>query len=310
MRTNHLRQNSCAVLAAFIWGTAFVAQSICARYVSPFTFTASRFVIATLVMGGIVAIIEARQKKRGDERNPRDWKALLTAGTLCGTLLGTSTILQQAGLGGTSAGKAGFITALYIVVVPILGLFLHKKVTPLVWMGMVSAVFGLYFLCMTESFSISLSDTFVILCAIFFAVHILVVDHYDGRVNSIELSLVQLAAATVWALLGMLIFETPDAGTIEGLRICFWPILYMGIFPSGVAYTLQILAQRDSNPTVTALLLSLESVFAAVAGALILKDQMSIREYAGCFLMMVAVVLAQLPPISLKRKEEDLSVES
>ena len=150
----------------------------------------------------------------------------------------------------------------------------------------------------------------MILCAIFFSVHILVVDHYDGRVNSLELSLVQLIVSTMWALLGMLIFETPDAGTIEGLRICFWPILYMGIFPSGVAYTLQILAQRDSNPTVTALLLSLESVFAAVSGALILRDQMSIREYAGCFLMMVAVVLAQLPPISLKKKEEDLSAES
>lgn len=310
MRRSQVRQNVCILMAAFIWGTAFVAQSICAKVISAFAFTAMRFVIASVVLFILVRLTAAIRKRQGVEERPRDWKALLWGGGLCGTLLAASTILQQSGLAGTSAGKASFITALYIVIVPLFGLLLHKKVTPLIWVGMVFAVLGLYFLCMTETLTISFSDTLVILCAVFFAAQILSVDHFNGRVNFLELSLAQMIMTTIWSLIGLFVFERPDfAVVMDGLRECFWPILYMGIFPSGLAYTLQIMGQRDSNPTVVALLMSLESVFGAVSSAIVLNDQLSGREYLGCALMMVAVVLTQLPPISFRKKDVQTPAE-
>lgn len=220
-------------------------------------------------------------------------KDLVLGGICCGVALAMASFLQQSGIsGGTSAGKAGFITALYIVLVPILGLFLCKKVTAAVWISVVLAAVGLYFLCMNEALTIEKNDLMVMLCSVAFAVHILVIDHFTQRVNGVALSTVQFAVAAIVSGIGAALTETP---TLAGITECIWPLLYVGIMSGGVGYTLQILAQKDANPTVVSLLLSLESIFSVLAGALILHDRLTGRELLGCALMLLAVVLAQLP---------------
>ena len=223
-------------------------------------------------------------------KSPKD---LLLGGLCCGVVMATANFLQQTGLSqGTSVGKAGFITALYIVLVPILGLFLHKKVTVAVWISVALAAVGLYFLCMNEALTIEKSDLMVILCSLAFAVHILVIDHFTQKVNGVALSTAQFAVAAVVSGIAAALTETP---TLAGIKECIWPLLYVGVMSGGVGYTLQILAQKDANPTVVSLLLSLESVFSVIAGAVILHDRLTGRELLGCGLMMLAVILAQLP---------------
>ena len=302
MKVNRIRQNVLPVLAAFIWGTAFVAQSVGADYVEPFTFNAARSVIAFLFLL-ILCLVRRKIQKGSVESATKSWKDLAIGGTCCGVALTVATNLQQKGLETTTSGKAGFITALYIVIVPILSIFLKKKAPRAIWLSVVLAVAGLYCLCITEDFTITSGDFYILLCALCFSVHILVIDHFTQKVDGVELSCVQFLVVTVLSAIGMLATETPS---VEALRMCAWPILYVGIFSSGVAYTLQILAQKDSNPTVVSLLLSLESVFATLAGAVILHDRMSGKEYLGCVLMLVAVVLAQLPEKAPKTAENKI----
>ena len=302
MKVNRIRQNVLPVLAAFIWGTAFVAQSVGADYVEPFTFNAARSVIAFLFLL-ILCLVRRKIQKGIVESATKSWKDLAIGGTCCGVALTVATNLQQKGLETTTSGKAGFITALYIVIVPILSIFLKKKAPRSIWLSLVLAVAGLYCLCITEDFTITSSDFYILLCALCFSVHILVIDHFTQKVDGVELSCVQFLVVTVLSAIGMLATESPS---VEALRMCAWPILYVGIFSSGVAYTLQILAQKDSNPTVVSLLLSLESVFAVLAGAVILHDRMSGKEYLGCVLMLVAVVLAQLPEKAPKTAENKI----
>ena len=229
-------------------------------------------------------------------------------------------ILAHAGQGaaGTDAGKAGFITALYVVLVPVFGLFFKRKVNLSTWIAVVCSVVALYLLCIKGDFSLAPGDLLVLVCAVCFAIHILVIDHFTATVDGLKLSCVQFFVAAVWAtiakvvcvILGMngtgdvsaatSIFAAPDWNAILA---CALPILYVGIFSSGVGYTLQILAQKDSNPTVVTILLSLESVFAVIAGAIILKQQMSVREYIGCAVMFIAVILAQIQ-FPVKKKAE------
>ena len=293
-KTRFVRQNVLPVLAAFIWGTAFVAQSVGADYVGPFTFNAARSAIAAVFLLILCAAFRARRKKdfyAQAKPRPHYRRDLLVGGLCCGVALTLGSNLQQKGLETTTSGKAGFITALYIVIVPILGIFLKKRVGKAVWVGVALAVV-VYCLCVQEDFSISKGDFYIFLCSLCFSAHILIIDHFTQRVDGVELSCAQFLVVTVLSSIGMLAAEQPSW---EALRRCAWPILYVGIFSSGVAYTLQILAQRDSNPTVVSLLLSLESVFATLAGALLLGDRMSGREYLGCVLMLTAVVLAQIP---------------
>lgn len=296
MKTNWVRQNVLPVLAALIWGTAFVFQSVGADYVGPFTFNAARSAVAfavLLVLCGALRLLRRREgAARTEERSPTYRRDLLLGGLCCGVALTVAANLQQKGIESTTTGKAGFITALYIVIVPIMGLFLKKKAPRTIWLGVVLAVAGLYCLCITKEFSISSGDFYILLCAVCFAVHILVIDHFTQKVDGVEMSCVQFFVAAVLSGAGMLAVESP---TWEALRLCAWPVLYVGVFSSGVAYTLQIVAQKDSNPTVVSLLLSLESVFATLAGAIALGDRMSGKEYFGCALMLAAVVLAQLP---------------
>ena len=295
MQVNHVRQNLFPLLAAFIWGTSFVAQSVAADSIGPFTFNAARSAVAFVFLLALSLILwRARRNTFAAEPEPRTgtWRDLLIGGLCCGAALAVASFLQQKGLETTTAGKSGFITAMYIVIVPVLGIFLKRKAPRTVWISVVLAVAGLYCLCMTGSLSVNEGDFYTLLCAFCFSAHILVIDHFTQKVDGVQLSCAQFFVVTVLSSLGMLATETP---TWEALQTSALPILYVGIFSSGVGYTLQILAQKDSNPTVVSLLLSLEAVFATVAGAVILHDQMSGREYLGCVLMLAAVILAQLP---------------
>ena len=300
MKINRVRQNVLPVLAALIWGTAFVAQSVGADYVEPFTFNAARSAIAFVFLL-ILCLVRRGMQKGIVESATKSWKDLAVGGLCCGVALTVATNLQQKGLETTTSGKAGFITALYIVIVPIVGIFMKKKAPRTLLISVPLAVAGLYCLCITEDFSVTEGDFYVFLCAICFSAHILVIDHFTQKVDGVELSCAQFLVVTVLSSVGMIVSENPS---LEAVGMCIWPILYVGVFSSGVAYTLQILAQKDSNPTVVSLLLSLESVFATLAGAIILHDQMSIKEYFGCVLMLVAVVLAQLPEREKKAPQQ------
>lgn len=296
MKHNQVRQVFFPLLTALIWGTAFVAQDICADHMGPMTFNATRFFIAFLALLVIVFIfghLKKNQPSLSPVQKKAGRKSLLWGGFCCGTALALGSYLQQAGMTqGTDAGKAGFITALYIVLVPIFGLFLKKKVSLPVWVSVGLAVVALYLLCITNGFSIAPGDLLLLACAAGFAVHILVCDHFTQLVDGMKLSCIQFLVASLWSAVGMVILETP---TWASIMSCVMPILYVGVFSSGVGYTLQILAQKDSNPTVVTLLLSTESVFAVLAGAVVLHQQMSMREYLGCGLMLLAVILAQIP---------------
>ena len=301
MKANRIRQNLFPILAAMIWGNAFVAQSVGADYVGPFTFNTARSVFAALVLRPVSVLfrkLRSRDFQGQAEVRPAGRRDLVIGGICCGAALTLASNLQQKGMETTASGKAGFITALYIVIVPIAGMFLKKKVAKTIWASVAVAVLGLYFLCMQGSFSFAPGDFYLLLCAVCFSVQILLVDHFVRKVDGVELSCMQFLVAAVLSGAGMIATESPSW---EALRLCIWPILYVGVFSSGVASTLQILAQKDSNPTVVSLLLSLESVFATLAGAMILHDRMNGREYLGCVLMLAAVVLAQLPERSKGR---------
>lgn len=289
-----LRKNLLPVLAAFIWGTAFVAQSKGAELMPPFTFNTVRSLIATAALL-IVVIIFAKIKKEPilpPKGQRRDW---LLGGICCGTALAVASAFQQAGLGSTDPGKAGFITALYIVLVPIAGLFFKKRAPFTVWIAVVIAAAGLYFLCVdpTQPFRLQSGDILIICCALCFTGHILIVDHFTGKVDGVRLSCLQFFVVAIVSGILMLFFETPDWSVLPQ---CAVPLLYTGVLSSGVAYTLQIIAQKGANPTVVSLLLSLESAFAVLAGV-VFGDVLTPWEWLGCGLMLGAVIIAQLPPI-------------
>ena len=297
-RPSPIRQVLLPILAAVIWGTAFVSQSIVSEYIGPFTFNTLRSIVASVVLCAVLLIFRTVERARSvsnDTPRPKANKKMLVLGALCcGTALTLASNLQQFGISAdTDAGKAGFITALYIVLVPIMGLCLGKKVTPWVLISVALAAVGLYFLCIDGSFILARGDIFLIVCAFCFSIHILLIDYFTVYVDGVALSCGQFMVMTVLSGIFMLIFE--HRLTWDMLSPCLGQVLYVGIFSSGVAYTLQILAQKGSNPTVVSLLLSLESVFATVAGAIILNETMSGREYIGCAVMLLAVMLAQIP---------------
>ena len=299
MKHNQMRQVVFPILAAFIWGTAFVAQDMCADAIGTFTFNATRYFIAVLALLVVILIRDGVKKDKpvlsAEEKKAAN-RQLWIGGLCCGAALAIASNFQQAGLvAGTDAGKAGFITALYIVLVPLAGMFLGKKANKRLFLCVLIAVVGLYFLCFTGSegaMSFGRGDFLVFLCAFAFTGHILCVDHYVQKVDGIALSCVQFAVMMVLSTVCAFTFETVD---FAALGECTFYILYIGILSSAGGYTLQILAQKDGDPTVVSLLLSLESFFAVVCGAIILHERMSGREYLGCALMLTAVLLSQLP---------------
>lgn len=295
MKYNQMRQVVFPILAAFIWGTAFVAQDLCADSIGAFAFNATRYFIAVLSLL-VVILISDKLKKNKPTLTAQEKKAankqLWLGGLCCGAALAIASNFQQAGLvAGTDAGKAGFITALYVVLVPVFGLFFKRKVSLPTWIAVVLSVVALYLLCIKGDFSLAPGDLLVLVCAVCFAVHILVIDHFTAYCDGVKLSCLQFLFAGIISTICMFIFEDVDFAAILS---CALPLLYVGIFSCGVGYTLQILAQKDSNPTVVTILLSLESVFAVIAGAIILKQQMTVREYIGCAIMFSAVILAQV----------------
>ena len=283
-----LKQSMLLLLAAAIWGVAFVAQSVGMEYVGPFTFLASRSVLGTLVLLPYITLRDRKIKEKNADK-----KVLIAGGICCGTLLFLASILQQIGIMYTTVGKSGFITAMYIVVVPVLSIFLKKKAGMKIWLGVILAVTGLYFLCMTpETVTIQNGDILTFLCAIAFSFHILTVDHFVPRIDGVKLSCIQFLTCAVWSGIGMFLFETPS---IENICSAWLPILYAGALSSGVAYTLQIVGQRGLNPTVASLIMSMESVISLIAGWVILGEGLSARELSGCVLMFMAIILVQLP---------------
>lgn len=291
------------LLTALIWGSSFVAQRAGMEYIGPFTFNGIRSLIGGLVL---IPVIFLFSKEKNAELTEAEKKAgkktLLLGGILCGIVLFAASSLQQIGMVYTTAGKAGFITALYIVLVPILGVFIRKKVKPIVWLCVILAVAGLYLLCMTDGLSLGQGDLLVLLCAFAFSIHILVIDYFAPRTDGVALSCIQFFVCGILSLFPMFLAETPVWFAILD---CWIPILYAGVLSCGVAYTLQILAQKHTDPTVASLLLSLESVFAAIAGAIILHEQLAPRELAGCVLMFAAIIIAQLPSKTEREAAED-----
>ena len=295
MKHNQVRQVVFPILAAFIWGTAFVAQDLCADSIGTFAFNATRYFIAVLALLVVIAVSDKAKKNRptptAEEKKAAN-KQLWLGGLCCGVALAIASNFQQAGLvAGTDAGKAGFITTLYVVLVPVFGLFFKRKVSLPVWIAVVCSVVALYLLCIKGDFSLAAGDLLILVCAVCFAVHILVIDHFTAYCDGVKLSCLQFLFAGIISAVCMFLFETVDFAAIWS---CILPLLYVGIFSCGVGYTLQILAQKDSNPTVVTILLSLESVFAVIAGAIILHQQMTAREYIGCVVMFAAVILAQI----------------
>lgn len=305
--SRNLRTSACAILAAFLWGSAFIAQELGANGVGTFTFCASRSWIGAAILL-LISFLFRKQFAVPTETRRKYKRDLLFGGIACGIAMSIASNLQQAGIAaGTSSGKAGFITSLYVVLVPVFGLFCKRRAPWIAWIGTAIAVVGLYLLCIDETLRIQGGDIFVLLCAVFFALQILFIDRLP-HIHGIHLCCVQLLVVAVTSTVLALIFEPTS---IPALGNSIGPILYCGVFSSAFAYTLQILAQKGSNPTVITLLLSLESVFAVLCAALFvivfpsspLDGTLATREWIGCVLMFIAVTLANLPVKPLHNKE-------
>lgn len=292
-KSKQIKGNLILALTAIIWGSAFVAQSVGMDHIGPFTFQAVRTVIAGFVLIPVFLISDRIKMKQGTymKMTKEERKALIIGGVLCGIALCAATNFQQVGMLGTSVGKAGFITALYIVIVPFLGIFIGKKIKLHNWFCVLLSVAGLYLLCMSESLSLSVSDLYILICAFIFSAHILIVDHFVQKVDPIRMSCIQMFVAGGISVILMFVFEEPKIAMITDAWV---PVLYAGVLSSGVAYTLQIVGQKNTNPTVASMILSLESVFSVLSGALILSQIPTLREAAGCVLMFLAIILSQL----------------
>ena len=280
------------ILTAFIWGTAFVAQSVGMDYLGPFTFNGVRSLIGGVALIPCIWLLQKLNDKSEPVTEERNRKDLLIGGISCGVLLFAASSLQQVGIQYTTAGKAGFITAFYIVFVPVLGIFLGKKTGWKVWTAVILALAGLYFLCITEKFTIGKGDIFLFACALVFSLHILVIDYFSPTVEGVKMSCIQFLVCGIISLPFMFLLETPRMGAIVDAA---WPLLYAGVLSCGVAYTLQIIGQKNVNPAIASLILSLESCFSVLAGWVILGEKLSVRESIGCILMFAAIILAQLP---------------
>ena len=294
--SNRLLGSVLLILTAMIWGTAFVFQRVGMESIEPITFNAARMALAALAVGAVslTPAASGREKQAAltvEERKEYRRNTIL-GGICCGTFLAAASIFQQMGIVYTTAGKAGFITAMYMLLVPIINRVLFgKKNSWVVWFAVLLGVIGMYLLCMTESFRLGKGDTLVCICALLFSGHILCCDHFVNLGNPIRISAIQFATCTVLSAAAALILEQPTPAKIASAAI---PILYCGIVSGGIGYTLQIVAQKFTDPTIASLLMSLESVFAVIAGALLLGERMSVRELWGCVIMFAAIILVQI----------------
>ena len=280
------------MITAIVWGISFVSQSVSMEHIEPNTFNGIRTLLGCVSLLPVIAVLDMSKKKKG-EFVPGNKKTLITGGIVCGILLCVASTIQTYGLKYTTAGKAGFITAMYMIMVPIISIFLGKKIRPSMALSVVVAMLGMYFLCIKKgSFVIEKGDIIVFVCAIVFSFHIIAVDYFSPRVDGVKLSCLQFLVSGSINTVLMFLIEEPVWSDIV---ICAVPILYSGLMSCGVAYTLQIIGQKYAEPTVASIVMSLESVFAALAGWVILGEAMSGREIFGCILAFAAIILVQLP---------------
>lgn len=278
------------LLCALFWGTAFASQSNAMQHIGPYTFVFLRSTITCLVLIACLPLLNRLSGESRQEQAPL--KTHLCVGGLCGCFLVLATILQQIGLVTTTTAKSGFITALYIVIVPALGIFLKKRPSATIGLGVALSLAGLYFLCMTDRLSIGFGDLITLGSAFVFAIHIILIDSLGGNLNSIKLSAIQFGAAAIVAGVVMLIFETPS---LTGILACWKDILFVAVISGAAGYTLQIVGQKHTEPTLASLIMCLESVFAALGGWILLNQTLSARELLGCALMLSASAIALIP---------------
>lgn len=310
--TKRMRGNALLLLASFIWGLSFVAQSEGMKYIGPFAFIGIRSMLAGISLAvflGIRAAVTAGKKGTGktegdtaegeEKSSSAERKTLLLGGVCCGIILFVATMLQQIGiLYNNEPGKAGFITALYLIMVPLVGIFFRKRIGVKIWVAVVLAVCGMYLLCITEGLHMTTGDLFLLGCAFVFTMHILVIDYFSPKVDGVAMSCIQFLLCGILGMTGMFLTETIE---LSHVLSAWLPLVFSGVFSGGVAYTLQIVAQKDTEPAIASLLMSLESVFAVFGEWLILGQLLSVREFFGCGLMFAGILLTQLPEKRTKR---------
>ncbi|MHB1394398.1 MAG: DMT family transporter [Clostridia bacterium] len=289
MKNQEMKSNVLFMMTALIWGFAFVAQRVGMQYVGAFTFNGVRFALGSISL--IPLLIYFKNKKDAEPAEKTASASALIPGIIAGSILFLAASFQQIGLAYTSAGKAAFITGLYIVLVPLFGIFLKHSIKLSTWAGVALAVVGLYFLSVNEDFSIAKGDFLEIIGAFFWASHILAIDYFTKKVDALKLSFVQFVSCAVLSLAVALIFEDIS---ISGLNQALIPILYGGLFSVGIAYTLQVVGQKHAKPSHAAIILSMEAVFAALGGALLLSENLGGRGYLGCALMFAGMILTQV----------------
>ena len=304
---NNVKGNLMLLTAAFIWGTAFAAQSAGMEFIGPFTFNAMRNYIAFIVLIPLIPIIRKfPESKKTVYKNISYKKDVIKAGICCGCMLFLASSFQQTGIKYTSVGKAGFITTFYVIIIPLTGIFTGRHISIKTIISLIAALLGLYLLCMSNGLeSISKGDFYILLCAFCNAFHILTVDHFSPKVDGVVLSCIQFLVCAILSTIPMVYIEMP---ALADILKSMGPVLYAGVLSSGVAYTLQIFGQRYTEPVIASLLMSLESVFSVLAGWVVLHQVLSFKETTGCIIVFAAVILAQIPDskiskiISIKKK--------
>ncbi len=284
MNTKRLKANLLLLLTAAIWGTAFVAQKISVDRIGPFSYNGIRFILGAISLIPLIFVLKCKPCK--------DKKYMITGGVITGVCLYVAASLQQIGIVYTDAGKAGFITSLYMVIIPVIGIFIKQKTNLFTWIGVFLASFGLYLLCIEESFTLQYGDFLILICAFFWAVHVLLIDHYVKTIDSLILSFMQfIVCGTLCLITSLFAGETIS---IQIISDAMYPLLYGGIMSVGVAYTLQVVAQKNAKPSHAAIILSLESCFSAIGGAVILGESMKPQGYIGCVIIFIAILISQL----------------
>ncbi len=299
MRTSTLRADILLLITAAIWGTAFVAQRVGMEHLQPFTFNFARFLLGGLSLLPLVYWFSRKRAKT--EQEPVNLRFLLLGGIAAGLILFAGSSLQQVGLLYTTAGKAGFITGLYLIFVPILGLFLSHKTGANTWLGATLALVGLYFLSVTEDFTLAYGDALELIGAVFWAGHVLIIGWLSRRTDPMALSVVQLFTCMLLSLSTALVTEDIQ---LSAIKEAWFPIVYAGLFSVGVAYTLQIIGQKEAPPAHAAIILSGEAVFAVLGGWLLLDETLGMRELAGCALMLAGMLLSQFTFRWLRRRQQ------
>ena len=297
-----MKSNLLLLLTAVIWGFAFVAQRAGMEFIGPFTFNTARFALGSLSLIPLL-LINQRRKFEKEKFFPLNDKKLMYGGLAAGTVLFLGATFQQGGLVYTDAGKAGFITGFYVILVPILGLFINQKTSLLTWLGAIVAIVGLYFLSVNETFDINIGDVLVLIGAFFWAIQILVIGYYSTKVDPFQLAFSQFVVCAFFSFFAALITESI---VLQNVLLAYLPILYAGLFSVGIAFTIQVVAQREAHPANAAIIMSLEAVFAVLGGWMILNESIPARGLLGCVLMLIGMVVSQLYLVG--KKKENYSI--